>query len=203
MIENILENKKIKKFDKRTYRLIQDYVDYSNYQIDELDDFGGVTVIDNITKAKEMLALWEKAEDVNDFINLVSYNKTLHGSLLWKCIVEEKPDNIWYIIRDCFGSKQFKTYSDAGGLLVGNKQFATLISNGYGDGVTRVCVFDNDNECGYALSFMQLHDSIQGAFNIYNYDCSDRNDEDIVCKCSGKYFVYSYEGLIALVKYAD
>lgn len=83
--------------------------------------------------------------------------------------------------------KEFETYSDIGSVLVGNKQFAVALTNGLGDGETLVRVYELGNRVPNGLKF---NTSIDGTFNIYKYDCSNRNEEDIVATLSGRFGVY-------------
>jgi hypothetical protein len=83
--------------------------------------------------------------------------------------------------------KQFKTYSDIGSVLVGNDNFSVALQNGYGDGETLVRVYEIGEKVPDGAKF---NTSVQGTFNIYNYDCSDRNEEDVVATLSGRFGVY-------------
>ena len=81
--------------------------------------------------------------------------------------------NHWYRIRELFGDRCFKTASDVGSLLVGNEEFQVLIPNGYGDGITRVAVFnkgtsDYDVASRVMSDMMDSHRGpcLQGKFNI-------------------------------------
>lgn len=57
--------------------------------------------------------------------------------------------------------------------------------------------FTNSRRClGYAYQT-----TINGAFNIYSYDC-DNPAVDEPCKTlDGKYFTYYYDGFVAFVEY--
>lgn len=70
--------------------------------------------------------------------------------------------NHWYRIRELFGDHCFKTASDVGSLLVGNEEFQALIPNGYGDGITRVAIFNKGglplgNQTSQLLALYYLH----------------------------------------------
>mgnify|MGYP000448732176 CR=1 FL=1 len=114
-------------------------------------------------------------------------------------------DYHWYRIRELFGDRCFKTYSDVGSLLVGNESFQVLIPNGMGDGTTRVAVFkkDDDVPCGLIDLMMDSKHgpTLRGKFNIYSYDC-DKPEVDEPCKTlEGRYLVYYYDGFVAFVEY--
>lgn len=103
-----------------------------------------------------------------------------------------------------FGERAFKTLSDAGAVKVGNQEFSVLFNNGIGDGVNRVAIF-NKVEAGtiFNSSMMNFISSVNGEFYIYDYDCGDTPaiKDGTEVKLKGKYFVYSYEGLIAFVQF--
>lgn len=96
--------------------------------------------------------------------------------------------------------KKYHTDSDGGSFLFGNKDFSFLISNNYGDCENTVLVFKTDEEfkeyCvkkygteGWHRAF-KWQTTLAGKFNLYSYDCSRLDDEDIVAKFDGKYSVY-------------
>ncbi len=116
--------------------------------------------------------------------------------------------NHWYRIRELFGDRCFKTASDVGSLLVGNEEFQVLIPNGYGDGITRVAVFNKGtSDYGVASRIMSdMMDShrgpcLQGKFNVYPYDCNDPTVDEPCRTLKGRYFTYYYDRLIAFVEY--
>lgn len=114
--------------------------------------------------------------------------------------------SIWYAIRSQLHD-MVKTYSDIGSVLIGNEHFSTTFHNGYGDGTTRTGYIDANNS---VLRFMKFETTFQvngDSCFIYSYDCL--NGEDLKDKSyivgtipCGKYDVYHYEGIIALVKQA-
>ena len=129
--------------------------------------------------------------------------------------------NHWYRIRELFGNRCFKTASDVGSLLVGNEEFQVLIPNGYGDGTTRVAVF-NKADSDYSVAsriikvdsdysvvsrimsdMMDSHHGpyLHGKFNIYPYDCCNPTVDEPCKTLEGRYFTYYYDGLIAFVEY--
>lgn len=120
--------------------------------------------------------------------------------------------NHWYRIRELFGDRCFKTASDVGSLLVGNEEFQVLIPNGYGDGTTRVAVFnktdsDFDVNSDYDVAFRIMPDMMDsgpclyGEFNIYPYDCCNPTVDEPCKTLEGRYWTYYYDGLIAFVEY--
>ena len=112
----------------------------------------------------------------------------------------ERPSGHWYRIRATFGKRQFKTYSDVGGLKIGNEAFSVIVPNGVGDGTTRVAVFDTDDlPPHYLMYMMNYFTTVVGDFDIYDYDCGN----EIAMHISGKYHIYEYEGLIAFEKVGE
>ena len=116
--------------------------------------------------------------------------------------------NHWCRIRELFGDRCFKTASDVGSLLVGNEEFQALIPNGYGDGITRVAIFnkvdsDYDVVSRIMSDMMDSHRGpyLHGKFNIYPYDCCNPTVDKPCRTIKGNYFTYYYDGLVALVEY--
>lgn len=103
----------------------------------------------------------------------------------------------WNRLREMMGNKCRKTESDAGGLKVGNDEFSIIIPNGYGDGVTRYAVLEEDDITIDISDAMDYFTSINGKFNIYDYDCGNNILEVI----EGTFAVYRYEGIIIFEKY--
>lgn len=105
------------------------------------------------------------------------------------------PDgNHWKRVRAILGEKCAKTYSDCGGLKIGNDTFKSLISSNGGDGVTRYAVLEEGSFNTEMLDYVGV---IEGSeINIYDYDCGN----DIVQTLSGKYAIYRYCGIIVFCK---
>lgn len=98
--------------------------------------------------------------------------------------------------------KKFRTSSDIGGVLVGTKDFGVALENGYGDGTTRVYIYDCEDEFRKdAYGGWSFNKSLTGTFNIYCDDCSDRRDEDIIATLNGRYAVYYRSAEVAFVKW--
>lgn len=102
--------------------------------------------------------------------------------------------------------KKITCISDIGSVLVGNKDWSFAVPNIGGDGETTITIFENINEFReYEESNnLKFISSIQGTFNIYNYDCAfdyGCNDEDVIATLSGRYGVYQGEMEVAFVKW--
>jgi hypothetical protein len=132
------------------------------------------------------------ASDTKNFIDLVLSDKTLKNTQAYAVLSRnERQEKHWYKVREMFGEKEFKTESDAGSVKIGNSSFSVLISNGCGDGTTRVAIFDDEKE--FNSDMMDFQASINGCFNIYSYDCGN----DVVINLNGRYGIYSYQGFVA------
>lgn len=153
-----------------------------------------------IKKATEYV---KKADNSEEFVDLVLADKELlkyqaYAELSRCC----RPEKHWYKIREMFGERTFKTSSDVGGVMVGNKDFEINIPNGYGDGITRVAVFSKKDSENFNDNMMDYYTSIRGEFYIYDNDCADRADVHAQRKkLNGKYIIYRYNGLVAFVEY--
>lgn len=153
--------------------------------------------------------LYESCRNYEEFEKRV-LNKECCLSDIYSAISMYGKDRInhWYRIRELFGDRCFKTASDVGSLLVGNEEFQVLIPNGYGDGITRVAVF-NKGTSDYGVAFRIMSDMmdshrgpcLQGKFNIYPYDCCNPTVDEPCKTLEGRYYAYYYDGLIAFVEY--
>ena len=105
----------------------------------------------------------------------------------------------WYTVRKMFGDKRRYILSDAGSILIGNEHFSIRISHGGGDGEARFAVLEEDEFLFWSMNFETY---IEGDnIHIYHYDCGNPNDMDNVVKTiSGKFAVYTYNGLVAFVR---
>jgi len=92
--------------------------------------------------------------------------------------------------------RRYETDSDCGAIMLGTKEFGALFSNGYGDGVTVVKVYDKDERFDFDKGDYTFIDTVEGKFNLYSYDCChNRDEEDIVATFNGRYGVYRGNGL--------
>ena len=93
--------------------------------------------------------------------------------------------------------------SDIGSCLIGNKDWTFAVPNIGGDGTTKILIFDKNEEKEFLEYKKKLNfiSSVQGTFNIYNYDCAYHNcyDEDIIDTLSGRYGVYQGNYKVAFV----
>lgn len=142
-----------------------------------------------------ILSYWEKADTLDEFRSLVLTDERLMNNQGYAELSKES-DNHWYRVRKMFGDKCFKTSSDAGSVKIGTENFTLNISNGYGDGTTRVAVFPKGEL--FNNDMMNFNGTaLHGEFNIYSYDCGTEIEKTL----NGDYFVYVYEGLVAFVEW--
>lgn len=136
------------------------------------------------------------AVDTEDFINKILGDPELATTQAYAEVSKKlRPDSHWYRIREMFGDNVIKTSSDAGSVKIGVNNMSILVPNGYGDGISRVAIFDNPadfNDC-----MMSYFTTVRGRdIIIYDYDCGDVAATTI----SGRYNIYYYSGLVAFVK---
>lgn len=142
--------------------------------------------------------LLDKAENTDDFVNMFLDNKKYRPLQCYQELIKrERPDRAWYFVRENFGNRCIKISSDAGGVRFGTKDFSLIVPNGYGDGITRLAVFEN-YKAFYSDNIMQYFTSVNGRFSIFG-DCGDY--DQTIADLDGDYFVYTYRGLVAFVPY--
>ena len=96
--------------------------------------------------------------------------------------------------------KKLESDSDIGGVLIGTKRFMANMTNGAGDGTTEILIVEKGE---IDLSEYKYNTSVKGKFNIYAYDCSNGDDEDIIAKLKGRYGVYYCDGTVVFEKWAE
>lgn len=145
---------------------------------------------------KHINSLIRKAKDTDDFVETYLADSAYKGTQCYeKMLKVYHPEKVWYYIREMFGDKCQKTWSDAGSLKIGNDDFTLYISNGYGDGEMRYAVLNEDEF--YAQSIMEYQCSVNGKFNVYCYDCGTAVDTTL----EGRFGIFSYDRLVALVRW--
>ncbi|MCD8201232.1 MAG: hypothetical protein LUD47_04105 [Clostridia bacterium] len=93
--------------------------------------------------------------------------------------------------------RKFITTSDVGDVVIGNESVLFHIGNGCGDGKTRIEIID----CGEKeTSPRDYVTRISGKFNLYNYDCTNGKDEDVIATLSGVYDIYARDGRVTFEK---
>ena len=109
------------------------------------------------------------------------------------------------------GKRQMKEYrycADVGSLVLGNLDFISGYSNGFGDGYFRVIVLDSRNELKYIPNYQdyRFETTVFGKFNVYDYDClqtkEDLSDpEHILTTLEGRYAVFCNKGDMIMEKW--
>ena len=106
--------------------------------------------------------------------------------------------------------KKYSSFSEAGGLLVGNDEFGMIIPNEMGDGRTQSCIIYHDSMSPEDIRYLKYHmdffSSIKGRFNIYNSDCSNRSNKDILYSQvvnDTEFGIYTMENIILFIEWKD
>ena len=147
----------------------------------------------------EIMQHLRDAVDTEDFINKILGDPDLATTQAYAEVSKKlRPDSHWYRVREMFGDNVIKTSSDAGSVKIGVDNMSILVPNGYGDGISRVAIFDNSET--FNDSMMSYFTTIKGEnMIVYDYDCGDVAATTI----SGRYNIYYYSGLVALVKIGE
>lgn len=171
-------------------------------------EFVGRCVFDGVKKgswnydeeyARRITRYLRKAQTTDEFIDLyladeINQNRQAFGVLL----SYERPNQIRTFCR-IFAAKceRYKTVSDAGSVKIGNDKFSILIPNGYGDGMTDVCiVYTKDNPFSNVLKFLT---SVEGTIYIYSHDCGNSVETGLI----GRYGIYYGHGFVVFEKWED
>lgn len=144
----------------------------------------------------EIMQHLHNAVDTEDFIDKILGDPELTTTQAYAEVSKKlRPDSHWYRVREMFGDNVIKTSSDAGSVKIGVDNMSILVPNGYGDGISRVAIFDNSET--FNDSMMSYFTTIKGEnMIIYDYDCGNTPAATI----SGRYAIYYYSGLVAFVK---
>lgn len=98
---------------------------------------------------------------------------------------------------DALPNKRY-TSADVGGLLIGTENFAVRLPNGMGDGEIVYDVIDGR----FDVRLLDYVATISGdAIPIYASDLMEFNHNEIVETLSGKFMVYSYDGIVIFKRY--
>ena len=176
MEKQFLETKKIKDFTKRCLNNESIY-DYK----------GSIAIIKDY---------WNKAKTINEFKDLVLNDKRLKDNQGYWELAKEDIQLYDRLVLEYLGSKadkHFTTESDIGSLAVGTSDFKYNIGNLYGDGTNYVYILENNEH----LSCLDFLTTIEGDFNIYDYDCGN----NIAITLHGKYAIYRGEQVFVFVKW--
>lgn len=106
--------------------------------------------------------------------------------------------------------KKINCDSDIGAVLIGNSDWTFAVPNVGGDGTTRVRIYKDSQEFiadGKWTEGLTFISSVQGTFNIYQYDCAytpllkgEPMEKEIRATLSGRYLVYSGLWKVAFVQ---
>lgn len=111
--------------------------------------------------------------------------------------------------------KEYEVYSDAGGILVGTRDCRVHIPNAYGDGITKVRVFDTKEEFEPyrgTKSNLEFVTTVCGnRIEIPDYDCPSKepwfdgtvHDWTPIVTLDGCYAIYAHDGEIDFERWGD
>ena len=141
----------------------------------------------------ETKAMLDRAQTSEEFIRLLLNSDTMCGTQIYAELSKSQPDH-WKRVRDSIDN-WISTYSDAGGLKIGNEYFSITVPNGYGDGDMKYAVVGRGCLNHDMLEFWTV---IQGnQINIYDYDCGS----DIIETLDGRFGVFYGYGFIVFEKW--
>ena len=164
----------------------------------EIRDFTKRCLFDESNpKTKIFKKYWEEAKTIAEFKKKVFADTSLKLSQGYAELSRECEDHLCRV-SEMFEQRQFKTGSDRGSVMIGNDDFQILIPNNYGDGITRVAIFE---EYEFNAEMMEYNPTIviaTKAMYVYADDCNTTCLAAVLKP--GMYFTYSYEGMVALVR---
>ena len=141
---------------------------------------------------------WKAAANIDDFCKRVFSDTNLMNTHGYAELSKERHGHRQRLLSMLNKSDiKFTIYSDAGSVLIGNKDISFLVSHGNGDGWASVAVFNDSNKFNDdMLNYVTL---IQGKnIQIHKYDY-DINSE-VKATLSGVYDVYAGYGTVVFVK---
>ena len=136
---------------------------------------------------------WLNAKTITEFKELVKNDLRLENNQgYWELFKEDTRLVINYLNKK--EHERIETYSDIGSLKVGNKDFTICIPNGMGDGTNYVYIINEDVK----IPCLKFITTMSGEnFEIYDYDCGN----NVIKRLSGRYAIYNYNGIFAIVKW--
>lgn len=140
-----------------------------------------------------------KAKTTDEFIDLyLADDQNLNRRAFGVLLSYERPNQTRTFLRKFAESREhYRTASDAGSVKIGNDKFSILIPNGYGDGMTDVCiVHTKDNPFSNVLKFLT---GVDGTFSIYSYDCGDAVETELI----GRFGIYYGDGFVVFEKWSN
>ena len=141
---------------------------------------------------------WKDAANIDDFKNKVFSDTNLMNTHGYAELSKESHGHKQRLLSMLDNADiNFNIYSDAGSVLIGNKDISFFISHRNGDGGALVAVFNEpDKFNGDMLNYATL---IRGKnIQIHEYDCNINSE--VKATLSGVYQVYAGYGTIVFVK---
>ncbi len=191
--DNIQEVRKIVR-EMETYLDLIDKEDDAHFCMTDNED----NVI-SISEAHEELARLTRLHYHTEEMSVANLSESKKYDLEQQFEREERflkethTTSLWYANRSLL-KDVVKTESDIGGVMIGNRYGVTVWRNGYGDGITRVGIADKHP---LFMEYIGMFGIVNGG--IYSYDCDDFRSKDPDYPLpDGRYFVYNYDGMVAL-----
>ena len=150
-----------------------------------MDGFTKTCLEDELNGKSTFRELWSKAESFEEFKDLVLNDDRVRFTQGVAELFKHDKRYINSIIKD----KYFITCSDAGSVKIGNNDMNFLIPNGVGDGDTKVAILNKSEMNRSAFNFFT---SVEGKFDIYNYDCGS----EVGMTIEGRFGVYYKNGIV-------
>lgn len=140
----------------------------------------------------------DRSKDMDQFVGCYLDNENYkHYQGYQELLKRERPEMALKYIHENFDYRLLEVSSDAGGVKVGNDTFSIVIPNGAGDGITRVAIFENQ-ENFYAKDIMDFYTNVEGKrFYVYSGDTNGMPIQEM----TGRYGVYIYKGYVAFVNW--
>ena len=141
---------------------------------------------------------WIAASNIDDFCKRVFSDTNLMNTQGYAELSKERHGHRQRLLSILDNADMhFTIYSDAGSVLIGNKDISFLISHRNGDGGALVAVFNEPNKFNdNMLNYVTL---VEGKnIQIHEYDCDISSE--VKATLSGVYQVYAGYGTVVFVK---
>lgn len=144
---------------------------------------------------------WKAASDIDDFCKRVFSDINLMNTHGYAELSKERHGHRQRLLSMLNKSDiKFTIYSDAGSILIGNKDISFLVSHGNGDGWALVAVFNKPDKFNDdMLNYVTLIQGENIQIHKYDYDISSK----VMTTLSGVYQVYAGYGTVVFVKTRD
>lgn len=186
-----------KKYDEK---FLNDWK-FTRFQKDVLLNVGGKG--NSVDDVKKRVALVDKHTNRDEFIAelLTITNPIAQCYSVFSKLTNSHEERLINMLENV-ADQEVEVIADIGSVLVGNDDFQVALRNGIGDGYYPVYILREDDAKGFNAGMLELGETISGK----NFKISATDTElDWIdgISLSGRYFVYHWDGVVALVKYAE